>query len=711
MTVGATRSTATTRRRLSARATLSLAVAALLLLFVAAYANSWRNAFHFDDSHVVESNAAIRSLSNSPRFFADARTFSALPANQTYRPLVTLSLAVDHAVARGTTGDGLDPRPYHATQLALLALTAALLGMIARRLYGAAARDDAGGDDTVLRAVVPGAALVVAGLFAVHVGNSQVGNYISARSESLSAIGLLGAFLLYLRGGAWRRSHLYLVPMALGALAKPPAILFAPLLLVWRMVVEEEVTLAALRTSAGRAALWRAGVGALPAFVVAVVLYLFVEGMNPPEQTYGGGGLAQYLWTQAWVSLRYAGVFVVPVGLSADSDWTLLPTPFDPRVLAGVALLAASLWAAHVAVGRRSTRPIAIGIVWFWIGLAPTAFVPLAEVTNDHRPFVAYLGLTVAAVWTVVLALRAAVAPARLTRVAAVVAVAVLVGQAIGTHLRNRVWATDATLWADVVRQSPGNARGLMNFGLTAMRDGRYVEARALFDSASRLAPKYALLYVNLGIVSGAQGDSAAAEANFLRAIELSPATGSTHRFYARWLASNGRAPEALGHYARAVELLPQDVDARRERILLLAASGAPETTSEAAGLLELDPADAVARALAAGTPSVAPLADDPASPLPLAQRWYLTGWALTQAGEHVASVQAYRAAVAVDAAHAAGWNNLGWSLGRLGFHALAEPALVRAVELAPTDELARNNLAWVRGELARRTAGGTVAR
>lgn len=674
---------------------LIAAIAFAVALFFAAYANSWRNSFHFDDAHVIVSNPAIASLANVPRFFADARTFSSLPANQTYRPVVSLTLAIDHAVAHATTGDGLDPRAYHATQLLLVALAAVLLGVLALSLFRTGAVPGA-----PVERWAPGAAVAAATLFAVHLGNSEVGEYISARSEALSAAGVIAALLLYARGGRWREWHIYLVPMALGVLAKTPAVLFAPLLLCWRLLIEEQLSPQALLTPEGRAAARRAATGTIPAFVAAIALYLFVEGMNPPGQTYGGGALLPYLWTQAWVWVRYAAMFFVPTGLSADTDWTVLPSPLDPRVLAGLALLVLSAWAVWRAARSRATRPIAFGLAWFWIGLIPATVIPLAEVTNDHRPYFAFLGLSVAAVWAACLAIAELATPRMGARIGARIAVAlaavVMVAHAEATRERGRVWATEATLWADVVRASPANGRGLMNYGLTAMHAGRYAEARVMFDSAARLTPTYPLVYVNRAIVEDAMGDGAA-EADFLHAIALSPGDADARRFYARWLAAHGRGPEALTQYALAVSARPRDLDARHERLLLLAASGDERATSaDAREVLALDPADSIAAALATGRATVSAANGAAVAGLSGSELWYLSAWALTQAGRHAEAIQAYREAVAADPTNADAWNDLGWSLGRLGFFSQARAPLERARVLAPLNTRVLSNLAWV---------------
>src|SRR5216684_1074307 len=80
----------------------------LVVALLAAYANHFQNSFHFDDAHTIETNAAIRDLRNIPLFFRDATTFSALPSNQSYRPLVSTLLALDYKL-----GGGVQPFWFH----------------------------------------------------------------------------------------------------------------------------------------------------------------------------------------------------------------------------------------------------------------------------------------------------------------------------------------------------------------------------------------------------------------------------------------------------------------------------------------------------------------------------------------------------------------------------------------------------------------------
>ena len=74
----------------------------LLFLIVAlTYKNHFHNSFHFDDSHTIENNLFIQDIHNIPLFFKDGTTFSSLPQNQSYRPIVSTSLAIDYWIGKG----------------------------------------------------------------------------------------------------------------------------------------------------------------------------------------------------------------------------------------------------------------------------------------------------------------------------------------------------------------------------------------------------------------------------------------------------------------------------------------------------------------------------------------------------------------------------------------------------------------------------------
>src|SRR5438874_2804054 len=116
------------------KAVAGLGGALLLAALVAAYANHFHNSFHFDDAHTIVNNASIRELRNIPLFFTDATTFSSLPSNQSYRPLVSTLLAIDFRL-----GGGLNPLWFHSSIFALFVALTLLLAFVVHRLLDHAA--------------------------------------------------------------------------------------------------------------------------------------------------------------------------------------------------------------------------------------------------------------------------------------------------------------------------------------------------------------------------------------------------------------------------------------------------------------------------------------------------------------------------------------------------------------------------------------------
>ncbi|HYI07651.1 MAG TPA: tetratricopeptide repeat protein [Thermoanaerobaculia bacterium] len=625
---------------------LAAALAALLLL-LAAYSNFFRNGFHFDDGHAIVENASIRSLANWKKFFTDAYTFSSLPANATYRPIVTLSFALDYAAR-----NSLDPVPFHRTQLLLMAIVSALLGVIAAR---------------VLRSGFLGVA--AAALFAVHTANTETLNFLSSRSELLSAIGFLGALVVFAFWPTGRRFHLYLIPLAIGALAKAPVVVFAFVIVAWCRVLERRS--------------WRESiVTAVPSLVAGAIILVLLDRMNVPEWTSGGGSRLQYLWTQPFVWLHYLRLSFFPIGLTADTDLSLFNAWYDTAAMAGYLFIIALVIAIRRFAKSEATAPIAFGLLFFAITLMPTSsFFPLAEVANEHRLFFPLMGFAIALVSAVALLARRRGAPAYGALLLFIAALA------IGTYARNKVWQNEETLWRDVTVKSPRNGRAWMNYGLTFMARGDYRQAQLMFEEAARYTPRYANLAVNQGIAAGGLGDRTEAERHFLRALQLRP-DRDTHYFYARWLVQDGRGALAEEHLRLAAKFAPTWIPPRALLLQLASVRGDDAARRALAQeILNVDPTDAAAQnALRAGLPVRCGSYDD----------CFKIGLSATGGKRHAEAVVAYRAALGYSQ-HADAWNNLGWSLASLGYREQAAAAYRQALVVDPGFERARNNLALLK--------------
>lgn len=562
-----------------------LGAAAALLVFLA-YANHFRNSFHFDDGSVIQNNAYLRTLRNIPLFFQDASTFSSHPQNAAYRPLTSTSFALDYWRA-----GGLDPLAFHVTQWTLhLALGFLIFFFLQRALE----LSGFGRERGVL-------ALFGAALFCLHRVNSETVNFLTLRSEILSTLGVIGSFVAYQCAPRWRKTFLWLLPAIFGAFAKQSAIVFAPLLALYLVLFPEE--LAPFRASSARRWIGPLVVSA-PAFLFSAVFYVLQERLGGPALIYGPASPGVYFQTQIFAWLHYLRLFLLPIGLSADTDWSPIAQWYDTRVFAG-ALVSFLLVGGAVFYARRRSagKAVLFGVSWFYIALIPSSSLfPLSEMVNEHRPYLPYIGLILASVAVA----GDAVLAARRKRPPLFAAAAVFIGllvlglHAAGTYGRNKVWATEETLWKSVTSASPGNGRAWMNYGLIFMRRADYANARRCFTRALAATPNYDVLEVNFGILEGATGNPAAAERHFQRAISLNANVALAHFYYGRWLWENGRSREAAEHLATAVEKSPADLPARHLLLKVYEALGAPRSACLLArDTLRIAPSDAEAEAAA----------------------------------------------------------------------------------------------------------------
>jgi tetratricopeptide (TPR) repeat protein len=648
-------------------------VVALLFGLILTYANHFHNDFHFDDWHTIISNSYISNLNNTFAFFTDARTFSALPANQSYRPLFSLSVAIDYAL-----GGGLNPFYFHLSDFCWFLAQLFLMFFLFKKIF----------DLSYNHAWNKWLALFGVAWYGFHTVNAETINYISARSDLISTALVVLSLVIYIYYPLQRKFYFYLVPFLLGVLMKSTAVILAPLLFIYIVIFEDmgsepetkslgsSRVLEPLRCNIGAGSknshkCFSALLKSLPAFIIAILFYFFQKGMTPATFYPSNIPAFNYLITQPFVCLYYFKSFFLPFGLSADYDWQALATVFDLRLLWGLVFIIAMLAAAFHYNKRKMTGALSFGICWFFLALLPTSsFVPLSEVLNDHRMFFPFVGLMITVCWVIGLLLYKyeAIIRAKISLKIMIIAVCflVLLANALGTIQRNRVWRTEESLWYDVTIKSPKNGRGLMNYGLSLMKKGDYARALKYYNEALKYVPRYSSLHTNLGIVKAALGNNQEAEGHFKKSLEYGPDNFIAYYFYASWLTNQGRAREAIPLLNRSIALSPGYLPARQ-----LLAVISPAILNQ---IKSKKPTDN----------------STPEDYLNFSLDYY-------NVGLYKESIAAARQALKLRPNYAAAYNNIGAAYNALKMWDEAIPALEKALKLDPNFQLARNNLAWAR--------------
>src|SRR5262245_20361922 len=175
--------------------------------------------------------------------------------------------------------------------------------------------------------------------------------------------------------------------------------------------------------------------------------------------------------------------FVVPVGSSIDPDIQTVPAWYSLEFIFALCMIATLAAAAIFLKGDRRLL-LRLGILAILISPVSTyAVFPLADVIQEHRFYMAGLGVAMLCAWL------AQWLHDRYGTRAVLATAAVAAVFAFMTFQRNQVWATNVTLWQDAVQKSPGKARPHINLGQAYHANGYAADALREYQAVLKLRP------------------------------------------------------------------------------------------------------------------------------------------------------------------------------------------------------------------------------
>ncbi len=454
-----------------------LACAALVVLAIVPYLNTFSNPFMWDDIIQIPENPSIRYGWKSVVMAFDLTNWGIaadiISTKLFYRPFHSILSTIDYSMW------GLNPLGYHITNTLLHLGNTLLFYAVAVKLSNNRT-----------------AAFVGAAIFAVHPAHTEAVTFISSRPDLLSALFLQISFLLYMASGraekggmpkgAFSLRHvLSLVFFVFALLSKEMALMLPVFIAVYSVLFEP---------AGGRLKRIVPFFALLAAYILfrvfAMSQFANLHGMKVPLPTLA--------YSSSVVVLDYMRLLVFPWPLRTYYD-TIWYSAVGWKVALAFAVM---LGSAAIALGAliKGKRLVAFSILWLYLGLAPVLNIgTLGEFSMAERylytpsiGFCLLFGLVVVALLKKGGRLKAATPYA----VSLIVVVFIVM-----TMARNRVWSTDLLFYGDMAAKAPLSTLPHANLAHAYMRDGQNDKAAEEYLYAINIAQANHELRYELGML------------------------------------------------------------------------------------------------------------------------------------------------------------------------------------------------------------------
>lgn len=447
----------------------------VVLAAMGVYALSVRNGFAYDDVPLVVLDPRVHSLGNVPAILSKPYWPVGGQELAIWRPLTTLSFAVDWAVSGGA------PAWFHLSNVLWHVAACLLVLCLLQQLF------------------TPPAPLAGALFFAVHPVHVEAVANVVGRGDVISAVFALAACVLWIRRPDGEARPTTLTVLAVSALftlalfAKESAVMLPALLMLldaacgrWRL---ERATLRAYV---------RAVTPAFAVFAVVITGYLGVRSVVldalAPARVHPAADVLASRWhlfltaLQAWP--HYLRLLLFPRTLLIDyGPRIIMPaTTWTSSAVLGLTIIVGLVFGGLLALARGRGRT-ALGLLWLPVAVLPvsnllfTTGVLVAERTLYLPSFAAAAGFAGA------IGATALLASTHRRRVLQASAAVILVLLAARTVIRVPEWESTERIFASLARDRPDSFRAHWILARAARQAGDREAARRHYAEALRLWP------------------------------------------------------------------------------------------------------------------------------------------------------------------------------------------------------------------------------
>jgi tetratricopeptide (TPR) repeat protein len=440
---------------------------------------------------------------------------------------------------------GDSPVGYHFLNLIIHAVNTGLVFLVLCRLLIMS------GGVTLRAARI--SAVAGAAVFLIHPLQTESVSYIAGRSESLAAMFILLAYIVFLyrrqEAISWVETAAVLALFGIGVSTKENTVSLAGILVLTDIYWPQPFSTRGLRNN------WKLYAAMVPGALLAIVVVVRMLA-TAPSAGFSIPNLAwyQYGFTEARAFFTYVRMAMIPIGQSIDHDY-----PVSHTILQHGAIFYLAALAGVIAVCYRSRKryPLAcFGLFLTLILLAPTSsIVPIRDPLVERRMYLPLIGFIL---------IGCEIAKhIRVSRLAGYTAYgAMLAIFYVLCYQRNLLWADPSQLWVEAATESTQNTRAYANMVDQLVQDQRCPTAISYLRQAEPTLPDDYFANLAWGRALECVGQKDQALRKLLRAAEIQP-TADAYRLLGLLYGEMGRPVLAGVALRRAVALDPQSVNAR----------------------------------------------------------------------------------------------------------------------------------------------------